>query len=244
MHPTALIPWLDPVAILGVGGWWALLVVCAIIFAETALLIGFILPGDTLLVITGVFVFTGTMTTEARGLHIPLWIAALSISAAAFLGGEVGYWLGHKAGPAIFERKESGIFSIENVKRTNAFFDRFGPAAIILARFVPVVRTVTPILAGVGHMNYRKYSLYNAAGAIAWGSGITALGFILGFIPWLKNFVISYIDLILIAVVVISLGSILVHYLVNRAKAKKTAQTPATAVEVESLVDDFDRDVQ
>jgi len=243
MHPTALIPWLDPVAILGVGGWIALLVVCAIIFAETALLIGFILPGDTLLLITGVFVFTGTMTSEARGLHIPLWLAALAIAAAAFLGGEVGYWIGHKAGPRIFERRESGVFSIENVRRTNAFFDRFGAAAVILARFVPIVRTVTPILAGVGHMDYRKYSLYNAVGAIAWGAGMTSLGFVLGYIPWLKRFVIDYIDLILIAVVVVSLGSVLVHYLVNRAKARRSGGGAASAEQVERLVEDFDEDL-
>jgi len=242
MHPTALIPWLDPVAILDVGGWVALLVVCAIIFAETALLIGFILPGDTLLLITGVFVFTGTMTAEAAGLHIQLWLVALCIAAAAFLGGEVGYWIGHKGGPAIFERKESGLFSIENVKRTNVFFERWGALAVILARFVPIVRTVAPILAGVGHMDYRKYSLFNAIGALLWGAGMTSLGFVLGYIPWLKDFVIEYIDLILIAVVVVSLGSILVHYLVGRARARRRPRTEPS--EVERLVVDFDRDIE
>lgn len=240
MHPAAVIPFLDPVSIIQAAGPWALLVVCLIIFAETALLIGFVLPGDTLLLITGVLVFTGTMTTEQAGILIPIWLVCLCISVAAFLGGEVGYWIGHKSGPRLFEQKESGLFSIENVRRTNAFFQRFGALAVVLARFVPVVRTVTPIMAGVGHMNYRKYSAYNAIGAIAWGTGITLLGFVLGYIPWLKDFVVEYIDLILIAVVVLTAGSIAVHYFVSRAKARRAGGHEATAEEVEALMVDLD----
>ncbi len=136
MHSVALalIPWLDPQYILDHFGAVAVLVVCAIIFAETGLLVGFIFPGDSLLVITGLFAFDAAVRSAGSRL-----VAALMIAAAAFLGGELGYYIGKKAGPPIFERKESGLFSKANVDRTNAFFHRFGPLAVILARFVPVV---------------------------------------------------------------------------------------------------------
>ena len=193
-----LIPWLDPHAIIVAAGPWALLVVCLIVFSETGLLVGFILPGDTLLIITGLLSFTGTMHESGSGIQIPIWIVCLCISIAAFAGGEAGYLIGHKAGPRIFERRESGLFSKENVIRTNKFFERWGPLAIIAARFVPIIRTFAPVAAGVGHMNYRRYSLYNAVGALIWGSGLTFAGFLLGYIPPLADFVTEYIDLSLI----------------------------------------------
>lgn len=218
---SGLIPWLDPAAILHAAGPWALAVVCLIIFAETGLLIGFIFPGDTLLVITGIFVFTGTMLDKPAGIEIPIWLVCLAVAVAAFLGGEVGYLIGKKAGPAIFERKESGLFSKANVVRTNKFFDRFGAFAVIAARFVPIVRTFAPVAAGVGHMNYRRYSVYNAVGAAVWGAGVTLLGFVLGYIPPLKDFVVNYIDLILIGAVVVSVGAVLIHYFMGVAKARR-----------------------
>lgn len=218
---AGLIPWLDPGEIIRAAGPWALLVVCLIIFSETALLVGFILPGDTLLVITGLLTFTGTMTASQNGILIPIWIVCLSIAVAAFVGGEVGYLIGHKAGPRIFERRESGLFSKENVVRTNKFFERFGGFAVIAARFVPVVRTFTPIAAGVGHMNYRKYSLYNAIGAIIWGAGLTFAGFVLGFIPPLADFVTEYIDVILICAVLLAVVPTAYHYVKSVLKARK-----------------------
>ena len=140
------------------------------------------------------------------------------ITLGAIIGGEVGYWIGHKFGPAIFERKESGLFSIENVKRTNAFFLRFGALAVILARFVPVVRTITPVAAGVGHMNWRKYTLYNIIGAVIWGFGLTYAGYLLGYIPPIAHFVQEYIDLILIAAVLTAVLPTLWHYFQNRGQ--------------------------
>jgi len=226
---AALIPWLDPAAIAGAGAW-ALPLVCAIVFAETGLLLGFLLPGDTLLIITGVFTFSGVI-------HVDIWWVCLAISLAAFLGGEVGYLIGHRVGPRIFERKESGLFSIENVKRTNGFFERFGGLAVIVARFVPIVRTFAPVAAGVGHMNYRKYSLYNAVGALIWGSGLTFVGFLLGYIPPVKDFVVQYIDLILLAAVVITLVPTIFHYVQSMLKArKKRAAGVISDAEAEALV--------
>jgi len=226
--PTALIPWLDPAAIAG-AGTWALPLICAIVFAETGLLLGFLLPGDTLLIITGVFTFSNVI-------HIDIWWVCLAISVAAFLGGEVGYLIGHRVGPRIFERKESGLFSIENVKRTNGFFERFGGLAVIVARFVPIVRTFAPVAAGVGHMNYKKYSLYNAIGAIIWGSGLTFAGYLLGYIPPVRDFVVEYIDVILIGAVVITLVPTIFHYVQSMMKARKLKNTEVTDAQAEALV--------
>lgn len=215
MHHAALIPWLDPQAIINAAGPWALLVVCFIVFAETGLLIGFLLPGDTLLIIAGLL----THTSNIFGLNI--WIVALLIALAAFLGGEAGYWIGHKGGPAVFERKESGLFSVKNVERTNAFFERFGALAVILARFVPIVRTFAPVAAGIGHMNWRRYSLYNFIGAMLWGFGLTIFGYVIAFVPWIRDFVTEYIDLILLAAVGGTALVTLIHYLNERRKAKR-----------------------
>lgn len=207
------------------AGPWALLVVCLVIFSETGLLVGFILPGDTLLVISGLL----TKTNDVFGLNI--WVVSLLIAVAAFAGGEVGYYIGHKAGPAIFERKESGLFSRKNVERTNAFFERFGGLTVVLARFVPIVRTFAPVAAGVGHMPWRRYSLYNLIGAVLWGFGLTMLGYGIGFIPPISDFVTHYIDLILIGVVVLSISGTAWHYFRERAKVRREAadaQTSAT----------------
>lgn len=221
IHHAGLIPWLDPHTIIDAAGPWALLVVCGIVFAETGLLVGFLFPGDTLLIISGLL----THTSHVFGLDI--WWVCLAISVAAFIGGEVGYLIGHKAGPRIFERKESGLFSMENVRRTNRFFERFGALAIIAARFVPVVRTFAPVAAGVGHMSYRKYSLYNAIGALLWGAGVTLFGYVIGYIPPVANFVSSYIDVILIGAVVVTLVPTLFHYFQSLRKAKRAAAAQA-----------------
>jgi membrane-associated protein len=225
---TALIPWLDPEILINGFGPWALLGVCAIVFAETGLLIGFLLPGDTLLVITGLFVFFDIIT-------IDIWWVALAIGAAAFVGGEVGYLIGHRLGPRVFERKESGLFSVKNVQRTNAFFVRFGGFAVIAARFVPIVRTFAPVAAGVGHMDYRKYSLYNFIGAMVWGAGLTFFGYFLGYIPPLADFVRDYIDLILLGAVVLTLLPTIYHYVQSTVKARREARAGVT-VDPQKLV--------
>jgi membrane-associated protein len=214
---TSLLPWLDPEVLINSAGPWALVLVCAIVFAETGLLVGFLLPGDTLLVITGLV--TGTL------INVDIWWVCLAIGLAAFLGGEVGYLIGHKLGPRVFERKESGIFSIENVRRTNTFFTRFGGLAVILARFIPIVRTFAPVAAGVGHMNYRKYSLYNLIGAMIWGAGLVYFGHLLNLIPPVADFVKSYIDLILVGAVLITLIPTIFHYVQSSRKAKRAART-------------------
>ncbi|WP_195706721.1 VTT domain-containing protein [Paramicrobacterium fandaimingii] len=220
MH-AGLIPWLDPEVIITGAGPWAVLVVCLIVFAETGLLVGFLLPGDTLLIMAGLLAFS-------PGLGFDVWWIALFIGAAAFAGGEVGYLIGHRAGPRIFERKESGLFSIENVHRTNAFFERFGPLAVVVARFVPVVRTFAPVAAGVAHMSYRRYSLYNFIGAMLWGVGLVFVGYFLSYVPPVADFVRDYIDLILVAAVVITVVPTLWHYFSARRKARRSAEAGGT----------------
>ncbi|KQR66827.1 DedA family protein [Frigoribacterium sp. Leaf172] len=216
MLPLAVIPWLDPEYLLSAFGPWAVLGVCVLVFAETGLLIGFLFPGDTLLIITGILA-----ATNPDALGMPIWLIAILISIAAFAGGELGYLIGHKVGPRIFERRESGLFSVANVNRTNAFFERFGPTAVIIARFVPIVRTFAPIMAGVAHMSYRRYSLFNAIGAVVWGMGITLLGFGIGHIPPVADFVSSYIDLILLGAVLATVIPIAGHYFHGVHQAKK-----------------------
>lgn len=237
VHPLALIPWLDPAQIIGAAGPWALLVVCFIVFAETGLLIGFLLPGDTLLVISGLLSHSSeTLPNGVFGVNV--WIVALLIGLAAFAGGEVGYLIGHKGGPAVFERKESGLFSRKNVERTNAFFERYGGLTVILARFVPIVRTFAPVAAGVGHMPWRRYTLYNLIGAILWGFGLTMFGYLIGFIPPVADFVEHYIDLILLAVVGGTALVTLWHYISERRKVSKEKREGVDQTPVEPLTDE------
>jgi membrane-associated protein len=215
LHPAmGLIPGLNLEHLLSNAGGWALLIVCAFVFAETGLLVGFVLPGDTLLIITGILAGTGSIP-------IPVWLACLAIAVAAWLGGEVGYLIGRKAGPRIFERKESGFFSRKNVERTNAFFVRFGGFAVIAARFVPIVRTFAPIAAGIGRMPYRRYSLYNAIGALIWGAGLTLIGALISRIDPVRHFVLTYIDLILIGAALIAIVPTAFHTIRSSLEARK-----------------------
>lgn len=230
MIHLSLIPWLDPNSLIQGAGPWALLLVCAIIFAETGLLIGFVFPGDTLLVITGLLTFRGVI-------QVDIWLVALAIGVAAFVGGEVGYYIGKKSGPAIFERKETGLISLDSVRRTNTFFVKYGGIAVIIARFVPVVRTFAPIAAGVGKMNYRKYSLYNAIGAVIWGVGVTLAGYVLGNVTPLADFVVKYIDVVLIGVVLLTLIPTVFHYVRTRMKAKKAGTLGRIPTDAEVTVD-------
>ncbi|MET1043638.1 MAG: VTT domain-containing protein [Microbacteriaceae bacterium] len=238
MVPAALIPWLDPETLVTGFGAFALIGVCLIVFAETGLLVGFLLPGDTLLIITGLLAFY-------PGIGVDIWWVCLAIGFAAFLGGEAGYFIGHKLGPKVFEQKESGLFSRKNVARTNAFFHRFGGLSVILARFVPILRTFVPVAAGVGHMNYKKYTLYNFIGAMIWGAGLTLFGYLLGYIPPVADFVRGYIDLILLGAVVLTLIPTVFHYVQSARKAKKARlEGVAPLTDEEAVLDPayFDQD--
>lgn len=155
-------------------------IVCGILFAETGLLFGFFLPGDSILFPMGLMMATGV-------LPFPLWLACLMFTAAAWSGDQTGYWIGRKVGPAIFNRPNSKFFNHRNVERTHKFFDRYGAKAIIFAHFVPVMRTFIPIAAGVGEMPYRRYLKFNIIGVLCWATGVTLLGAALGQIPFVRE---------------------------------------------------------
>lgn len=207
---------LDPQALINGAGAWGLAVVCLIAFVETALLVGFFLPGDTLLFFTGVLTLTGVI-------QAPLWLVITAVSVAAILGDQVGFLIGRRAGPAIFNRKESGIFSRASVVKTEAFFTRFGPATVTIARFVPMVRTFAPVTAGVGSMRHRTFLAFNMIGAAAWASTVILLGYGLGHFPAVAEFTSKYLDLILIAVVLISTVPVLVRTLVLHRRSRARA---------------------
>ncbi|NUU21968.1 MAG: DedA family protein, partial [Streptomycetaceae bacterium] len=144
--------WLDPEQLISTFGLVGILV---IVFAESGLLIGFFLPGDSLLFTTGLLVADGDYLDQ------PLWLVCLLLVAAAILGDQVGYLFGRKVGPSLFNRPDSRLFKRENVEKAHEFFEKYGPRSIVLARFVPIVRTFTPIVAGVANMRYRTFVLYN-----------------------------------------------------------------------------------
>jgi membrane protein DedA with SNARE-associated domain len=190
--------WLDPNQLLDSAGQWALWVCLAMIFAECGLLIGFFLPGDTLLFSVGLFVSQGLVPQ-------PLVVVCLVLSFGALAGNAVGYEIGRRAGPAIFTRPDSRLFSQHNVERTHAFFERYGSVAVVLARFVPIVRTFITVIAGVGRMDRRIYLTYSAVGAAVWASGVTILGYYLGQIEFVRQHIQPHLDIILIGVVVVSI---------------------------------------
>jgi membrane-associated protein len=200
---------IDPSGLIQAAGPWALIGVCAIVFVETGLLVGFFLPGDTLLFFTGVLALTGHFAQ-------PLWLIILAVITAAFVGDQVGYSIGRRSGPAVFDRRESGFFSRSSVLRTHSFFVRFGGAAVMMARFVPVVRTFAPVAAGVGRMRWLPFSLYNLFGAAVWATSVILLGYGLGHIPGVADFVSSYLDLILIGIVVVSVVPVLARTIALR----------------------------
>lgn len=143
----------------------------AIVFAESGLLVGFFLPGDSLLFTAGLLASQGT-------LNLPLVMIGCALS--AIVGDQVGFMIGRKAGPAVFRRPDSRFFHKKNVDRAKAYFDRNGPKTIILARFIPVIRTFVPVVAGVGQMDYKKFVTFNVAGGALWACGVTVAGYTLG----------------------------------------------------------------
>lgn len=215
------IDWLKPEVLIASFGAFAMIGVCIIVFVETGLLVGFFLPGDSLLFVTGLMVSSGAIVfpLAESTLVVPIWLACAMISVSAWLGDQTGYWIGRKVGPAIFNKSDSKFFSQKNVSRTNSFFERYGARAIILAHFVPVMRTFVPVAAGIGEMPYRKFLKYNIIGVIGWGTGVTLLGFFLGKIP----FVAEHVEYFTIGFVVVSTIPILLE-LIRARREHKTEQ--------------------
>ena len=200
-HPAAFLPptlalgpeWLDPVKLIEGLGAFALLGILLIVFAECGLLVGFFLPGDSLLFTAGLLVAGGT-------LDYPLWLVCLLITVAAVAGNLVGYGIGRQLGAPLFDRPDSRLFKRENVDKTHAFFERYGSRAIVLARFVPIVRTFITAVAGVARMDFRTYATYSTLGGILWGAGLTVLGYFLGQVAFVRE----NLTLMLLAIVALS----------------------------------------
>jgi membrane-associated protein len=192
--PESLILW---------GGYGVLF---AIVFAETGLLVGFFLPGDSLLVTAGLV----AATTES----LSIWWLNVLLIIAAVAGDSVGYSIGRRIGPRLFTREKSLLFNPAHVERTRRFYARHGGKTIVIARFVPIVRTFAPTVAGVGQMEYRRFVFYNVAGGVGWVVSMTWAGYLLGQFPVVR----SYIHVVIAIVIVLSLIPIGVELLRERRR--------------------------
>jgi len=188
-----MLEYLNPEYLLQTFGQLFFAVACLMIFAETGLLAGFFLPGDSLLFALGLFIATGQI-------DVPLWLAVTLLAISAFAGDQTGYWIGRRLGPAVFNKPKSKLFKPENVEAAHNFFERYGSRAVILAHFVPIMRTFIPVSAGIAKLEWRKYTFYNLIGIVAWAIGVTLLGAALGTNEWVSH----NLELVLVAFVVIS----------------------------------------
>jgi membrane-associated protein len=179
----------DVETLVRVGGLTAM---TAIVFAETGLMVGFFLPGDSLLVTAGVFAAAG---------HFNIWTLNGILIVAAIVGDTVGYWIGRRAGPALFKRPKSLLFNPDHLRRAHDFYEKHGGKTIILARFMPIVRTFAPVVAGMGRMEYRRFVFFNVAGGIGWVISMTLIGYFLGRIPGVRE----HIEIVIVVVVFLSI---------------------------------------
>ena len=197
---------IDPTHIVQAGG---ILLVAAIVFAESGLLIGFFLPGDSLLFTAGLFASQG---------EISIFWLIVAIVIAAIIGDNVGYAIGRKTGHKIFTKKDGILFRQEYISQAEVFYEKHGGKTITIARFVPVVRTFAPVVAGVAKMNHKKFMAYNVVGALVWGVSVTMVGYVAGTrFPWIEN----YIEVILISAILLTFTPPIIHVLKDPISRKK-----------------------
>jgi len=187
--------------------WGGYVLLVGIVFAETGLLVGCFLPGDSLLITAGLLAAAG---------HLNIWWINLLLMAAAIIGDSVGYAIGARLGPRIFTREKSLLFNPKHVLRTRHFYEKYGPKTIVIARFVPIIRTFAPVLAGVGAMQYRRFLTYNVLGGIGWVASMSLAGFALGrAVPNISK----YMHVMVITIIVLSCIPIAVEIYRERRKA-------------------------
>jgi membrane-associated protein len=206
---------MDPMYWLGDGGLFASAVlpgILVIVFIETGLLFP-LLPGDSLL-------FTGGLLAAAPHPPVNIWVLVISVSAVAVLGDQCAYFIGRRIGPALFDKEDSRFFKKHYVTESHAFFEKHGPKTIIMARFVPIVRTFTPVLAGVSTMRYPLFLGFDIIGGIAWGAGVTLLGYFLGNVPFVKN----NLELMILLIVFLSILPGLITVARNVIARRRTAE--------------------
>ncbi len=196
----------DVETLVRVGGLTAM---TAIIFAETGLMIGFFLPGDSLLVTAGVFAATGQLN---------IWTLNAVLIVAAIVGDTVGYWFGRRVGPALFKRPKSLLFNPDHLRRAHDFYEKHGGKTIILARFMPIIRTFAPIVAGMGQMEYRRFLSFNVFGGLLWVISMTGIGYFLGQIPGVRE----HIEIVIIIVVFLSILPGIIAFAREWYKKKKS----------------------
>jgi membrane-associated protein len=191
-----------------------LYLVAFIVFAETGLFVGFFLPGDSLLFVAGLIIANSTQPSPvmAGPVDLMFWIVVITI--CGIVGNMVGYWFGKKSGPLLFERRETWLFKRHHLISAKEFYDKRGGAAIILARFLPIVRTFAPIVAGVVHMNFRKFLINNIIGSIAWVVSMMAAGYLLGENVWVKN----NLEKIIIIIIFITTAPVLIKMFLGKKK--------------------------
>lgn len=217
----ALLPdYMDPVTLIGYFGTWALIGLLVVVFIESGVLFP-VLPGDSLLFVAGM-VAAGTQTVEGVDPNdFALWKLCVFVPIAAILGGQVGYWIGRRVGTTMF-KPDARFLKQKYADEAHLFFEERGPFAIVLARFVPIVRTLAPLVAGAAKMNYGVFVLFNALGAIVWGIGLTVLGY------WLGTFQIiqDLLEPIVIGIVVLSLLPIGWEWYKRRKSAREAGAAP------------------
>jgi membrane-associated protein len=191
------------------GGWWGYALLAAIVFSETGLLLGFFLPGDSLLFTIGVVAGAG---------KLDVFLIMAILAAAAIVGDGVGYQLGRRTGPAIFNRPDSRFFRQEHLRRTQEFYDRHGGKTIIYARFVPIVRTFAPFIAGVAGMGYPKFLAFNVFGGIGWVVSMTLAGYYLGGVPLIR----AHFEKVVIGIVLVSVTPVLLELWKSRRSSANT----------------------
>ena len=197
-------------------GMWTYLIFFIIVFCETGLVVTPFLPGDSLLFVAGTFAALGSLNL--------MWLLVI-LSAAAILGDTINYWIGNYIGPKVFQMQNSRVFRKEYLDRTHQFYEKYGPITIVIGRFIPIIRTFAPFLAGVGSMTYGKFLIYNVVGGILWIASFTLGGYFFGNLPFVKkNF-----TLVIVAIIVISVMPTVIEYLRQRrqAKAKRTSLIPS-----------------
>ncbi|MGI9093098.1 MAG: DedA family protein [Mycobacteriales bacterium] len=195
---------------------FGLLGLLAVIFAECGLLIGFFLPGDTLL-------FTAGLLISNHIFHQPLWLIIVLTPIAAVAGNLVGYWIGRQAGPAVFDRPDSKLFRREHVDRAHGFFERYGAATILMARFVPVVRTFVTVMAGASRMRFSTFAAFSVLGGIVWCAGVTTAGYYLGQIKIIRE----HVDVILILGVVTAVAVSAVPLVMRQIRSRRERSAPS-----------------
>jgi membrane-associated protein len=209
--------------------WGGYPVLMIIIFAETGLLIGFFLPGDSLLVTTGVLINAGLINPLNLTNFSNLLLMNAVLCAMAIIGDAVGFWIGYRAGPRIFTREQSFLFRRDHLIDTQKFYEKHGGKTIVIARFMPFARTFAPVVAGVGQMNYRRFAMFNIVGAVAWVLSMTFLGYFLG-----KVFNAKQIERVVYLIIVVSVAPIAIAAIKKRMALKKAAAAAAAAAVGES----------